>query len=116
MRSQRPRPLPATTTPRCPRRPESSGRNHHPHRTGQKRLPLPRFQLPRLAGADFAFCLRFSSATAATVTAMFGGLNRLLAAALVAGAASAAVLAGPPAALACNSGVSAVNVYKECAQ
>jgi hypothetical protein len=47
---------------------------------------------------------------------MFGGLNRLLAAALVAGAASAAMLAGPPAALACNSGTSAVNVYKECRQ
>ncbi len=43
---------------------------------------------------------------------MFGGLNRLLVAALAAGL----VLAAPPAALACNSGVSAVNVYKECLQ
>ena len=41
---------------------------------------------------------------------MFGGLNRTLAVAVVA----AAVLVVPPAALACNSGVSAVNVYKEC--
>jgi hypothetical protein len=41
---------------------------------------------------------------------VFGGLNRLLASALVAGV----VLVLPPAALACNSGVSAVNVYKEC--
>jgi UPF0716 family protein affecting phage T7 exclusion len=41
---------------------------------------------------------------------VFGGLNRLLAAALVAGV----VLVVPPAAFACNSGVSAVNVYKEC--
>ena len=41
---------------------------------------------------------------------MFGGLNR----ALVAAAIAAAVLAVPPTALACNSGVSAVNVYKEC--
>lgn len=43
---------------------------------------------------------------------MFGGLNRLLVAALVAGA----VLVVPPAAFACNGGVSAVNVYKECLQ
>jgi hypothetical protein len=42
---------------------------------------------------------------------MFGGLNRLLAAAVVAGA----VLVLPPAALAdCGGGPSAVNVYKEC--
>ena len=41
---------------------------------------------------------------------MLGGLNRALVAALVAGA----VLAGPSAALACNGGPSAVNVYKEC--
>ena len=39
-----------------------------------------------------------------------GGLNRLLASAVVAGA----VLVLPPAAFACNGGVSAVNVYKEC--
>ena len=46
---------------------------------------------------------------------MFGGLNRLLVAAAVAGAAFAVVLAGPSAALAgCNGGASAVNVYKEC--
>ena len=41
---------------------------------------------------------------------MFGGLNRALAAALVAGA----VLIAPAAAFACNGGPSAVNVYKEC--
>ena len=42
---------------------------------------------------------------------MFGGLNRLMVAALIAGA----VLVVPPAALACNGGsASAVNVYKEC--
>jgi hypothetical protein len=41
---------------------------------------------------------------------MFGGLNRPLAAALVA----VVVLVVPPAALACNGGVSAVDVYKEC--
>jgi hypothetical protein len=43
---------------------------------------------------------------------VFGGLNRLLVAALAAGV----VLVAPPAAFACNSGVSAVNVYKECVQ
>jgi hypothetical protein len=43
-----------------------------------------------------------------------GELNRLLVAALVAGAALTAVLAGPSTALACNGGTSAVNVYKEC--
>jgi len=41
---------------------------------------------------------------------MFGGLNRLFVAALVVGA----VLAAPSAALACNGGPSAENVYKEC--
>jgi hypothetical protein len=41
---------------------------------------------------------------------MFGGLNRLLATALVAGA----LLVAPSAALACSGGPSAVNVYKEC--
>lgn len=41
---------------------------------------------------------------------MFGGLNRPL----VAAVAAAAFLVVPSAALACNSGVSAVNVYKEC--
>jgi hypothetical protein len=50
----------------------------------------------------------------ATVTTVFGGLNRLLAGALVAGAALTVVLAGPSSALACNGGTSAVNVYKEC--
>ena len=45
---------------------------------------------------------------------MFGGLNRLLATALVAGAVLTAVLAGASTALACNGGTSAVNVYKEC--
>jgi hypothetical protein len=44
---------------------------------------------------------------------VFGGLNRTLVAALVAGV----VLLLPPAAFAdCNGGVSAVNVYKECVQ
>jgi hypothetical protein len=44
---------------------------------------------------------------------VFGGLNRTLVAALVAGV----VLVLPPAAFAdCNGGVSAVNVYKECVQ
>jgi hypothetical protein len=41
---------------------------------------------------------------------VFGGLKRLLVSACVAGA----ILALPPAALACSGGVSAVNVYKEC--
>ena len=41
---------------------------------------------------------------------MSGGLNRLFAVALVAGA----VLVAPSAALACNGNPSAVNVYKEC--
>jgi hypothetical protein len=41
---------------------------------------------------------------------VFGGLNRLLLSAAVAGA----VLVAPSAALACNGGPSAVNVYKEC--
>lgn len=45
---------------------------------------------------------------------MFGGLNRLLATALVAGAALTAVLAGPSAALACNGSTSAENVYSPC--
>ena len=43
---------------------------------------------------------------------MFGGLNRLFVAALVAGA----VLAAPSAALSSSGGPSAVNVYKECFQ
>jgi len=41
---------------------------------------------------------------------VFGGLNRLLVSAVVAGA----FLVLPAAAFACNNGVSAVNVYKEC--
>jgi hypothetical protein len=47
---------------------------------------------------------------------MSAGLNRLLAAAVITGAAIAAVLAAPSAALACSGGPSAVNVYKECLQ
>jgi hypothetical protein len=47
---------------------------------------------------------------------VFGGLNRLLTVAIVAGAVCVAVLAGPSAALACNGGTSAVNVYKECTE
>jgi hypothetical protein len=43
---------------------------------------------------------------------VFGGLNRLLAAAVVAGA----VLVAPSSALACTGGPSAYNVYKECVQ
>ena len=42
---------------------------------------------------------------------MFGGLNRLLVAAFLAGAA---LFVAPSVALACNGGTSAVNVYKEC--
>jgi hypothetical protein len=42
---------------------------------------------------------------------VFGGLNRPLA---VAAVAAGVLLAVPSPALACNSGVSAVNVYKEC--
>lgn len=41
---------------------------------------------------------------------MLGGLNRFVVVALVAGA----LFAAPSAALACNGGPSAVNVYKEC--
>ncbi|HEY3462293.1 MAG TPA: hypothetical protein VGK62_02430 [Gaiellaceae bacterium] len=44
---------------------------------------------------------------------MFGGLNRLLAATAVAGAA-VAFLVAPSSALACSGGPSAVNVYKPC--
>lgn len=47
---------------------------------------------------------------------MFGGLNRILSAILVAGAVTAAVLVGPAAASGCGSGTSAVSVYKECGQ
>jgi hypothetical protein len=59
----------------------------------------------------------FSPFTLASTTGrysngVFGGLNRLLAAGLVA----AAVLVAPSAALACNGGTSAVNVYRECIQ
>jgi hypothetical protein len=45
---------------------------------------------------------------------VFGGLNRLLAVAVVAGAAVTVVLAGPSSALACRGGTSAVSVYTEC--
>lgn len=52
-----------------------------------------------------------ASAKARYSSGVFGGLNRLMVAALIAGA----VLVVPPAALACNGGsASAVNVYKEC--
>lgn len=44
---------------------------------------------------------------------MFEGLNRLLAASAVAGAAFV-LLVAPSTALACSGGPSAVNVYKEC--
>ena len=48
---------------------------------------------------------------------VFGGLNRLLAFAVLASAFVVLPLAVPPAALAdCNGGVSAVNVYSECGQ
>ena len=47
---------------------------------------------------------------------MFGGLNRILSAILVAGAVTAAVLVGPAAASGCGGGTSAVSVYKECGQ
>jgi hypothetical protein len=48
---------------------------------------------------------------------VFGGLNRLLAFAAVAGALLVLPLAVPATALAdCNGGVSAVNVYSECGQ
>jgi hypothetical protein len=45
---------------------------------------------------------------------MFGGLNRLLAGSAVAGVMFVAAAVAPSAALACGSGTSAVNVYKEC--
>lgn len=52
-----------------------------------------------------------ASAKARYSSGVFGRLNRLMVAALIAGA----VLVVPPAALACNGGsASAVNVYKEC--
>jgi hypothetical protein len=47
---------------------------------------------------------------------VFGGLNRLLSAILVAGAVTAAVLVGPAAAASCGSGTSAQAVYTECPQ
>ena len=47
---------------------------------------------------------------------MFGGLNRLLLATIVAGAVLAAISVGPAAAASCGSGTSAANVYKECVQ
>ncbi|HZT93806.1 MAG TPA: hypothetical protein VE985_04945 [Gaiellaceae bacterium] len=45
---------------------------------------------------------------------MSGVPTRVLAAAVVVGAALTATLVGPSLALACNGGTSAVNVYKEC--
>jgi hypothetical protein len=47
---------------------------------------------------------------------MFGGLNRLLSATIVAGAVLAAISVGPASAASCGSGTSAANVYKECLQ
>jgi hypothetical protein len=47
---------------------------------------------------------------------MFGGLNRLLFATIVAGGALTLVLAGPAVAASCGSGTSASQVYKECVQ
>ena len=47
---------------------------------------------------------------------MFGGLNRLLSAILVAGAVTAAIAVAPAAASGCGSGTSAAQVYKECQQ
>ena len=47
---------------------------------------------------------------------MFGGLNRLIAGTVAASAVFVVVAVAPPAALACGSGTSAVNVYKECLQ
>jgi hypothetical protein len=47
---------------------------------------------------------------------VFGGLNRLLLATIVAGATVAAISVGPAAAVSCGSGTSAANVYKECVQ
>jgi hypothetical protein len=47
---------------------------------------------------------------------VFGGLNRLLLATIVAGAALAAISVGPAAAASCGSGTSASEVYKECVQ
>jgi hypothetical protein len=47
---------------------------------------------------------------------VFGGLNRLLLATIVAGGVLTVVLAGPAAAASCGGGTSAVAVYKECQQ
>ena len=47
---------------------------------------------------------------------MFGGLNRLLLATIVAGGVLTVVLAGPALAASCGSGTSASQVYKECLQ
>jgi hypothetical protein len=57
-------------------------------------------------------CSRFTlgRGTGSYGSAVLRGLSRLLVAAFVAGA----VLVAPSAALACNGGPSAVNVYKEC--
>lgn len=51
-----------------------------------------------------------ASTTTRYSNGVFGGLNRLLAAGLVA----AAVLVAPSAAMACSGGISAVSVYHEC--
>jgi hypothetical protein len=73
----------------------------------------PATAIPMAASRRCALCSPFTliQAKPATVTTVFGGLNRLLAAALVAGA----LLAAPSSALAsCGGGPSAENVYKEC--
>ena len=69
--------------------------------------------IPTAASRRSVLCSPFTliEPRAATVTTVFGGLNRFLAAGLVAGAC----LVAPSAALAgCGGGPSAQNVYKEC--
>ena len=111
-RSRRPRPLQATTTPRFPRRRESWRQSPRLRMREQKPWPQRRLPPESRARAHFAPPLRLPTPLTATVTIVFGGLNRFLAAALVTGI----VLAAPATALAsgCGGGPSAVNVYKEC--
>src|SRR6476646_6813823 len=86
-------------------------RSRRPRTRARRWRQRLRFPPLRRAPGRLARFLRSRAARPATVTAMFGGLNRLLAAAIVAGA----VLVLPPAALAdCGGNASAVNVYKEC--
>jgi hypothetical protein len=91
----------------------SSERSRHP-RTGVRR-PRRRYQSPRRRRGGVRLAKRLHSAAArpATVSGVFGGLNRLVLAAFVAGAVLVVV---PPAAFAdgCGSAPSAVNVYSEC--